>query len=121
LGLQDGITPLLRDLTRIEGLRWIRFLYCYPHSISHELIRLVAEEAKLCKYFDIPYQHASRSVLERMKRGGHRDMYERQIDGIRKIMPDAGFRTSFIVGFPGEADTDFDEICAFIGIVPCIQ
>src|SRR5437016_7201669 len=87
LGLQDGITQLLRGLTRIDGLRWIRFLYCYPHSISHELIRLVAEEAKLCKYFDIPYQHASRSILDRMKRGGYREMYERQIDSIRRLIP----------------------------------
>src|ERR1051326_5996703 len=89
LGLQDGITQLLRELTRVDGLHWIRFLYCYPHSISNDLIRLVAEEAKLCKYFDIPYQHASRSVLDRMKRGGHRELYERQIDGIRNDSPDA--------------------------------
>jgi ribosomal protein S12 methylthiotransferase len=88
-------------------------LYCYPHSISNDLIRLVAEEAKLCKYFDIPYQHASRSVLDRMKRGGHRELYERQIDGIRRVIPDAGLRTSFIVGFPGETDEDFNEVAQF--------
>ncbi len=114
IGLRNGITTLLRELCKLDGLEWIRFLYCYPNMVSDELVRLVAEEKRLCKYFDIPYQHASRRMLERMKRGGHRAMHERQIEGIRKLMPDAGFRTSFIVGFPGETDTDFHEICAFI-------
>ena len=110
LGLPNGITALLRELVKIDGLKWVRFLYCYPNMVSDELVRLVSEEERLCKYFDIPYQHASRSVLERMKRGGHREIYERQIAGIRKIMPDAGLRTSFIVGFPGESDQDFREV-----------
>jgi ribosomal protein S12 methylthiotransferase len=110
LGLSNGISTLLRELVKIDGLKWVRFLYCYPNMVSDELVRLVSEEEKLCKYFDIPYQHASRSVLERMKRGGHREIYERQIAGIRKIMPDAGLRTSFIVGFPGESDQDFREV-----------
>src|SRR5207253_1116571 len=70
-------------------------------------------EERLCKYFDIPYQHASRCVLDRMKRGGHREIYERQIEEIRKLMPDVGLRTSFIVGFPGEAETDFNEVLTF--------
>src|SRR5215470_15280322 len=110
LGLPQGITTLLRQLVQIDGLKWVRFLYCYPNMVSDELVRLVAGEERLCKYFDIPYQHASRSVLERMKRGGHHGIYERQIAGIRKIMPDAGLRTSFIVGFPGESDQDFREV-----------
>jgi len=114
IGLRNGITMLLRELSKIDGFEWIRFLYCYPNMISDELVRLVAEEDRLCKYFDIPYQHASRRVLERMKRGGHRGMYERQIEGVRRLMPEAGFRTSFIVGFPGETDGDFDEICTFV-------
>src|SRR6266478_1872675 len=114
IGLANGITTLLRDLVKIDGLKWVRFLYCYPNMVSGELVRLVAEEEGLCKYFDIPYQHASRGVLERMKRGGHRGVYERQVDGIRKLMPDAGFRTSFIVGFPGESDGDFDELLTFV-------
>src|ERR1051326_7966170 len=114
LGLQDGITQLLRELTRIDGLHWIRFLYCYPNMVSDELVRLVAEEERLCKYFDIPYQHASRSVLDRMKRGGNREIYERQIESIRKLVPDAGLRTSFIVGFPGETDDDFNEVLSFV-------
>ena len=114
IGLQDGITHLLRELVRVDGLRWVRFLYCYPHSISDELVRLVASEERLCKYFDIPYQHASRSVLDRMRRGGNRDLYERQIESIRQAMPDVGLRTSFIVGFPGETEEEFNEVLTFV-------
>ena len=114
LGLSDGITTLLRQLVKIDGLKWVRFLYCYPNMVSDELVRLVAEEERLCKYFDIPYQHASRSVLDRMKRGGNRDIYERQVEGIRKQMPDLGLRTSFIMGFPGEAENDFNEVLSFM-------
>jgi ribosomal protein S12 methylthiotransferase len=114
LGLTNGITTLLRELVKIDGLKWIRFLYCYPNMVSDELVYLVAEEEKLCKYFDIPYQHASRSVLDRMKRGGNRAIYERQIESIRKHTPGAGLRTSFIVGFPGETEDDFNELLSFI-------
>ena len=114
LGLPNGITTLLRELVKIEGLKWVRFLYCYPNMVSDELIRLVADEERLCKYFDIPYQHANRSVLERMKRGGHRGIYERQIESIRKLMPDTGLRTSFIVGFPGETEDEFNELLSFV-------
>ena len=114
IGLRNGITALLRELVRIDGLQWVRFLYCYPNMVSDELVRLVAEEDRLCKYFDIPYQHASRAILDRMLRGGNREIYERQVDGIRKLMPDAGLRTSFIVGFPGETDEDFTEILTFV-------
>jgi ribosomal protein S12 methylthiotransferase len=114
LGLQHGITTLLRELVRVDGLKWVRFLYCYPNMVTDELIRLVAEEERLCKYFDIPYQHASRSVLDRMKRGGNREIYERQIETIRNLVPDAGIRTSFIVGFPGEIESDFNEVLSFM-------
>jgi ribosomal protein S12 methylthiotransferase len=117
LGLANGITDLLRELLKVDGLRWIRFLYCYPNMVSEALIRLVAGESRLCNYFDIPYQHASRPVLDRMKRGGHRDLFERQIESIRKWIPGAGLRTSFIVGFPGETPQDFNEILAFAGNV----
>jgi ribosomal protein S12 methylthiotransferase len=117
IGLQDGITHLLKELVKVDGLHWVRFLYCYPHSISPELIRLVAEEERLCKYFDIPYQHASRTVLDRMRRGGNRDIYERQVESIRTLIPDAGLRTSFIVGFPGETEDDFNEVTTFVSNV----
>src|SRR3989454_393900 len=114
IGLSDGITTLLRELVRIDGLQWVRFLYCYPNMVSDDLVRLVAEEDRLCKYFDIPYQHASRNVLDRMRRGGNRSMFERQIDAIRRLMPGAGLRTSFIVRFPGETEGDFDEVPTFV-------
>ena len=114
LGMADGITTLLRQLARVEGVKWVRFLYCYPNTVTENLVRLVSEEARLCKYFDIPYQHASKTVLDRMKRGGSRDVYERQIENIRKWNPDAGLRTSFITGFPGESEDDFKEILTFM-------
>jgi ribosomal protein S12 methylthiotransferase len=114
LGMPDGITDLLRQLARVDGLRWVRFLYCYPNTVTEKLVRLVAEEDRLCKYFDIPYQHASRNVLDRMKRGGTREIYERQIEMIRKWNPGAGLRTSFISGFPGETEEDFNEVLRFI-------
>jgi ribosomal protein S12 methylthiotransferase len=114
LGMPNGIVSLLRELTGVDGLEWVRFLYCYPNMVSDELVTLVAEEDRLCKYFDIPYQHASRTVLDRMKRGGNRDMYERQVESIRKRMPGVGLRTSFIVGFPGETENDFHEVLSFV-------
>jgi ribosomal protein S12 methylthiotransferase len=114
LGMADGVTSLLRELAHVDGLKWVRFLYCYPNTVSESLIRLVAEEEKLCKYFDIPYQHASRGVLDRMKRGGNREAFERQIEQIRKLNPDAGLRTSFITGFPGETEEDFKEVLQFM-------
>ena len=114
LGIANGITKLLRELVKVDGLRWVRFLYCYPNMVSDELVQLVAGEERLCKYFDIPYQHASRAVLERMLRGGNRDIYERQVEGIRRWIPDVGVRTSFITGFPGETEEDFGEVMQFI-------
>jgi ribosomal protein S12 methylthiotransferase len=114
LGIPQGITTLLRELVKIDGLKWVRFLYCYPNMVSDELVQLVAVEERLCKYFDIPYQHASRSVLERMKRGGHHGIYERQIESIRRLMPHVGLRTSFIVGFPGESEENFNDLLSFV-------
>src|SRR5215468_4619556 len=117
LGVRQGITTLLRELVKIDGLKWVRFLYCYPNMVSDELVRLVSEEERLCKYFDIPYQHASRSVLERMRRGGNREVYERQIERIRSVNPEAGLRTSFITGFPGETEDEFQEVVTFMNNV----
>lgn len=114
IGLSNGITALLRELVKIDGLEWIRFLYCYPNMVTDDLVRLVASEPRLCNYFDIPYQHASRTVLDRMKRGGNRGAFERQIDSIRKRIPGVGLRTSFIAGFPGETENDFEEVLTFV-------
>jgi ribosomal protein S12 methylthiotransferase len=115
LDMPDGVTTLLRQLAEVDGLKWVRFLYCYPNTVTESLVRLVSEEERLCKYFDIPYQHASKRVLDRMKRGGSREIYERQIENIRRWNPGAGLRTSFITGFPGETEEDFNEILTFLG------
>lgn len=108
-----GLETLLDSLLDVD-IDWIRFLYCYPNLLSPSLIARVADEPRLCSYFDIPYQHASPRVLERMKRGGGRQVFRRQVDQIRRMVPSAGIRTSFIVGFPGETDADFDELIAFV-------
>lgn len=113
LGLRDGLAQLLRRLARIDGLRWIRFLYGYPHHITEALIETVAEEENVCAYFDIPFQHASASVLERMRRGGSRASWERLVHRIRSRLPRATLRTTVIVGYPGETAKDFAELRAF--------
>lgn len=114
LGISNGTISLLEKLLEIEGLDWIRLLYCYPNLLSDELIELIAKEKRLCNYFDIPFQHASAPILERMRRGGNRTLFEQQIQRIRDLIPGVGLRTSFIVGFPGERDPDFDELMAFV-------
>jgi ribosomal protein S12 methylthiotransferase len=113
----EGCIELLEELLKVNGLRWIRLLYCYPNLLSKSLVRLIAEQDRLCNYFDIPFQHASAPVLERMRRGGNRKGFEKQVKGIREIAPGAGLRTSFIVGFPGETKADFDELVGFVETV----
>lgn len=110
----DGLEKLLDGLLGIDGLDWIRLLYCYPNLLSERLIRKIAAEPRLCRYFDIPYQHASPRMLELMRRGGGRATFERQVERIREIAPEAGIRTSFIVGFPGETGDDFEELMRFV-------
>jgi ribosomal protein S12 methylthiotransferase len=113
LGLKEGLARLLDSLSRISGIEWVRFLYCYPTGISDDLLRVMAERENLCKYFDIPLQHASRGVLARMRRGGSRASYERLIDRIRERVTGVFVRTTFIVGFPGEREEDFEELLGF--------
>ena len=117
LGMTDGIGRMLEGLITIDGLTWIRLLYCYPNLLSDSLIRLIGGEEKLCNYFDIPYQHASPPILERMRRGGGRPVFEKQVERIRTLVPGAGLRTSFIVGFPGETESDFQELVQFVDSV----
>jgi ribosomal protein S12 methylthiotransferase len=117
LGMTDGIGRMLEGLLTIDGLTWIRLLYCYPNLLSDSLIRLIGGEEKLCNYFDIPYQHASPPILERMRRGGGRPVFEKQVERIRTLVPGAGLRTSFIVGFPGETESDFQELVQFVDSV----
>jgi ribosomal protein S12 methylthiotransferase len=114
LGLRDGLPTLLERLAQIEELAWIRFLYCYPNRITPKLLETIAAHPRLAKYLDIPLQHASRSVLARMKRGSNADAFLKMLERIRKAIPGVSIRTSFIVGFPGEADDDFNELCDFV-------
>jgi ribosomal protein S12 methylthiotransferase len=112
---ERGALPrLLRELEAVDGLEWVRLLYLYPTTISDEVIDAIAECDKVCKYVDLPLQHASNSVLQRMKRPGTRATYEKLLAKIRDRIPAVTLRTTFIVGFPGETDADFDELLAFI-------
>jgi len=109
-GLKDGLALLLEKLAAIEDLRWIRFLYAYPNKITGKLLETIARYEKICSYMDVPLQHASASVLKRMKRGGGADVFLRSISKMRRTIPDLTLRTSFIVGFPGETEKEFDEL-----------
>jgi len=113
-GLKDGLALLLEKLAGIEGLRWIRFLYAYPNKITGRLLETIAAHEKVCSYIDVPLQHASTDVLKRMKRGGTADVFLRTIENMRRTIPGITLRTSFIVGFPGETEKDFEQLCRFV-------
>lgn len=113
-GLKDGLALLLEKLAAIQDLRWIRFLYAYPNKITGRLLDTIAAHEKICSYMDVPLQHASASVLKRMKRGGGADVFLRSIAKMRRTIPDLTLRTSFIVGFPGETESEFEELCEFV-------
>ena len=115
---ERGALPrLLRELNSIAGLEWIRLLYLYPTTISEAVIETIAESEKVCKYIDLPLQHGSDAVLRRMKRPGTRVSYEKLLAGIRDRIPGVVLRTTFIVGFPGETERDFDELLKFVDAV----
>ena len=114
LGLKDGLALLLEKLAGIEDLRWIRFLYAYPNKITGKLLEVIGRQETICSYMDVPLQHASASVLKRMKRGGGADVFLRSIGKMRRAIPDLTLRTSFIVGFPGETEQEFGELCDFV-------
>ncbi|HEX9111427.1 MAG TPA: 30S ribosomal protein S12 methylthiotransferase RimO [Terriglobales bacterium] len=114
LGLNDGLPLLLDRLASIEELRWIRFLYAYPNKITGRLLETISAHENICSYIDVPLQHASASVLKRMKRGGGADLFLRSIEKMRREIPGVTLRTSFIVGFPGETEKEFEELCAFV-------
>jgi ribosomal protein S12 methylthiotransferase len=113
-GLKDGLALLLEKLAEIEDLRWIRFLYAYPNKITGRLLETIASHEKICSYIDVPLQHASPSVLKRMKRGAGADFFLRSIEKMRRTIPGVTLRTSFIVGFPGETEKEFEELCQFV-------
>ncbi|HKW31618.1 MAG TPA: 30S ribosomal protein S12 methylthiotransferase RimO [Candidatus Acidoferrum sp.] len=113
LGLRDGLAQLLAKLAQIEDLLWVRFLYAYPNRVTQKLLDTIAEHPRLAKYIDMPLQHASRNVLARMKRGSSGDAFLQLLERMRKTIPGVSLRTSFIVGFPGETEKDFEELCDF--------
>jgi ribosomal protein S12 methylthiotransferase len=113
-GLKDGLALLLEKLAHIEDLRWVRFLYAYPNKITGKLLDTIAKYDKICSYMDVPLQHASASVLKRMKRGGGAEVFLNSIAKMQHTIPDLTLRTSFIVGFPGETEKEFEELCDFV-------
>ena len=114
LGLKDGLAQLLERLAQIAELQWVRFLYAYPNKITKHLLETIANNPKIPKYIDVPLQHSSANVLKRMKRGAHGDIFLKSIAEMRRTIPDLTLRTSFIVGFPGETEADFNELCEFV-------
>ena len=111
---ESKLAELLEKLSKIEGIKWIRFLYSYPEGITEELIDVVAKNDKIAKYFDIPIQHISDKILKRMNRKTNRNQIENLIANIRNKIPNVILRTSLIVGFPGETKEDFEELNEFV-------
>jgi len=113
-GLRDGLAQLLEKLASVEELQWVRFLYAYPNRVTQSLLDTIAAHPRLAKYMDMPLQHASRKVLARMKRGSHGEAFLKLLERIRGTIPGVTLRTSFIVGFPGETESEFEELCDFV-------
>ncbi len=113
-GERGALARLLRQLDAVKGLEWIRVLYLYPTTVTTETLRAMAECDKVCKYVDLPLQHASDPVLKRMRRPGTRAAYTRLIHKIRATIPGVTLRSTFIVGFPGETEAEFDELRGFV-------
>ena len=116
LGLKDGLALLLERLAQIETPRekWVRFLYAYPNKVTQRLLDTLAAHDSLVKYIDMPLQHASAPVLKRMKRGASGEIFLKLIERMRRTIPGVAIRTSFIVGFPGETEADFEALCQFV-------
>lgn len=108
------VHEVLADLAGVDGIEWVRLMYAYPTQVTDDLIDLLANEPKLNAYIDMPLQHMSSNVLRRMKRGGNRDTQKRLVDKMRERIPNLTLRSTFIVGFPGETDEDFEELMGFI-------
>jgi len=114
LSLKDGLALLLERLAQIPDVKWVRFLYAYPNKITRKLLETIAANPKVCSYIDVPLQHASPNVLKRMKRGAGADIFLKSIAKMRATVPELTLRTSFIVGFPGETEEDFETLCDFV-------
>ena len=109
-----ALGDLLQALSKVEELKWIRVLYAYPSQVNDEFIEALCTAPRVARYLDIPLQHAAQGVLKRMRRGGNAESYAKLLDKFRAQAPGIGIRTSFIVGFPGETDEHFAELCAFV-------
>ncbi len=112
---ESKLAELLEELSKIEKIKWIRFLYAYPEGISDELIDVVAKNPKIAKYFDIPIQHISDSILKKMNRKTSKKQIQELMEKIRNKISNVVLRTSLLVGFPGETKEDFEELLAFLG------
>lgn len=108
-----SLDVLLKELVKIDGIEWIRLFYCYPQRITDSLINVIANEEKVCSYIDIPLQHSDKTVLKNMNRVGNGEDYKALISKMRKAIPDLALRTTFMVGFPGETDEQFENLCKF--------
>ena len=107
LGMKDGLAQLLDSLARIPNLKWLRFLYAYPNKVTGRLLDTIARHEVICKYLDMPLQHASGAVLKSMRRGGNADIFLKTIERVRAAVPGVAIRSTFITGFPGETEADF--------------
>jgi ribosomal protein S12 methylthiotransferase len=110
-----SLEALLRELVKVDGIRWIRLLYCYPHNFTDGLVELIATEPKIAKYVDMPLQHIAQPMLERMRRRFSEDDTRRLIEKLRRDVPEMTFRTTFIVGHPGETEDEFKSLLDFVG------
>ena len=113
-GMKDGLAELLDRLAQIEGLKWLRFLYAYPNKVTGRLLEVIAKHDNICSYMDVPLQHAAPNTLKRMKRGGSADIFLKMIDRVRSTVPGVAIRSTFIVGFPGETEEDFEILSQFV-------
>ena len=114
LGMKDGLAQLLDSLAGIPELTWLRFLYAYPNKVTGRLLDTIARHDNICKYLDMPLQHASGSVLKSMRRGGNAEIFLKTIERVRATVPDVALRTTFITGFPGETEADFAILSDFV-------
>lgn len=108
------LPQLVRQIASLEGLKWLRLLYCYPTAVSERLIEAMAESEKVAHYIDIPLQHSHPEILRAMQRGGDAETYARLIERLRSAIPDIAIRTTFIVGFPGETEKHFEHLLDFV-------
>lgn len=108
------LAELLKELVKISGIKWIRLFYCYPDRVTDELIDVIAKEDKICSYIDIPLQHCNAEILSAMNRNGSYESLKVLLNKMKSKIPDLSLRTTFMVGFPGETDKQFEELCQFV-------